>query len=77
MKINDIPQFTKEDFLETEKPYEFVCKKVKSDFEKEQIKVTVNENARKVGIANFEKMLFYYEKMLRLNAGERVRGAKY
>lgn len=76
MKIKDIPKFTKEDFLETDKPYEFVCKKAENDFEKEQIKTVIWENAVKVGIRNFDTLLSYYEKMLRLNSGERVRGAR-
>ncbi len=60
------PNFSKEDFLETTKPYDFVAK-AKDQFELEKRLTLVSANAVKVGVKNFRTI---YKSYSRSNMGE-------
>lgn len=59
-------KFTREDFLETTKPYEFLYEMKKDPVVHEQALIDIQENARAVGIRNFRKLYKSYEASLRL-----------
>lgn len=58
--INNIPKFTKNDFLKTHKPYKFIAENSTNDFEEKQLIELVRENALRVGVANFNSMYKSY-----------------
>lgn len=49
-------KFTKEDFLSTTKPYEYLHSIKKDPLQHEQALEAVQENAHVVGIKNFKKL---------------------
>lgn len=69
-----IPNFTKADYLETTKPYEFAYQFHKDPFEHEQIITQICEQARAQGIANFG--LLYHSYVRTLKIASQTRGAK-
>ncbi|MBQ2967443.1 MAG: hypothetical protein IJE10_04915 [Clostridia bacterium] len=56
-----IPSFTKEDFLESEKPYRFILDNAENEFRKLQMVSVMSDKALKVGVKNFKKLFFAYE----------------
>lgn len=61
MMKNKIPQFTTTDFTTTDKPYKFVYETEKDQHE--STKQLVCENAKSVGIKNFNKLYSHYSKL--------------
>lgn len=51
--MKKIMTFTKQDFLETDKPYRYIEEVPANSLERVQIETMVRENAKKVGITNF------------------------
>lgn len=54
------PQFSRDDFLSTIKPYEYLRQLKKDPLRHEKALLEVQENARSVGIRNFRKMYKFY-----------------
>ncbi len=58
--ITAIIEFTREDFLNTAKPYEFVSENAEDQLHEEQLRQLVCENAKRVGIRNFRRLYVDY-----------------
>lgn len=65
MDLNNIPQFTKDDFLKTNKPYKFIAENFTNRLEEKQLIELVRENALRVGVRNFDSMYKTYASMLK------------
>lgn len=55
-----MPEYTKEDFLKTTKPYEYLQYLKEDPTQHEQALLAVQENARAVGVRNFRKIYASY-----------------
>lgn len=56
--------FTKDDFISTTTPYEYLHGLRNNPIQHEQAFAAIKDNAHAVGIRNFEKMYEYYERSL-------------
>lgn len=61
MKLIDIPNFTKEDFLETDRPYRFIKENSTNHLEEGQLITMVREIALSVGVKNFMTLYSCYQ----------------
>lgn len=59
-----IPTFTKDEFISSTTPYEYLHGLRKDPIRHEQAFAAIKDNAHAVGIRNFEKMYECYEKSL-------------
>ena len=60
MKSTEIPQFTREDFLETARPYKFIKENSTNPLEETQLITMVREIALSVGVTNFTSLYKAY-----------------
>lgn len=60
MKSTEIPQFTREDFLETARPYKFIKENSTNHLEETQLITMVREIALSVGVTNFTSLYKAY-----------------
>ena len=56
-----IPEFTREDFLEGTKPYEFIKENSNNSFEEEQLIQRVKRIANKAGVDGFRNLYSMYK----------------
>lgn len=61
--MNENLMFQKDDFLMSSAPYAYICNG-KDQLEREQRRQMVSENAMKVGIKNFQRLLKGYMESL-------------
>lgn len=59
-EFKDISEWTKDDFLNSSKPYEFCVFYADRKFEYEQLKQKMSEQAKSVGVKNFSTLLSLY-----------------
>lgn len=60
MKSTEIPNFTREDFLETVRPYKFIKENSTNHLEETQLITMVREIALSVGVKNFVSLYKAY-----------------
>lgn len=66
--MQDIKQYTREDFLESTEPYEFVYSFAENKFTQERIMLAVAAIAQSQGIRNFKKLFMEYVSLQKKNS---------
>lgn len=67
--VIEVPHFTREDFLDTSKPYEWLYQFKGDEFTLKRLMFKVMENAKAVKVTGFKSMYKEYEKSLKQIAG--------